>query len=62
MAKDGDSFRLHPVIRRLLAKRAADLETTKTFLVESALAEMLKSDLPEGFVPGMPFKEDKEAE
>jgi hypothetical protein len=53
----------HLLTRRwwhLLAKRAAHLKTSETFLVESAIAEMLKDELPTGFVPGMPFKENKE--
>ena len=53
MAKEGTSIRLHPVIDKLVTQYANDMDTSKSYVIESALAQMFGSELPKWFTPGM---------
>jgi len=47
------SFRLHPVLEQVVKHQAEGLGCTETFIVEQALVQMFKDQLPVGFEPGM---------
>jgi len=51
--------RLHPALDALVRQKAADLETTATWIVEAALAEYFHDDLPPGFAPAKPWERVK---
>lgn len=57
MPKIDTSIKLHPKVRLVVEKTAADLGTTISWVIEAALVERFKDQLPPGFVPGMPVKE-----
>ena len=62
MAKDLTSIRLHPAIEKLVSERAAAMHTTKTYVIEEALALQFGAELPDWFRPGMRHIEEKDNE
>ena len=53
---DPVSIRLHPTLEGVVRNKAADLQTTVTWIVEAALADYFRDQLPPDFRPGMPWK------
>ena len=54
--REAKSFRLHPLLEECVERRADLLDTTQTWIVEMALVEMFRAELPAGFAPGMRMK------
>jgi len=58
---DPKSFRLHPILDDMITVIARQLKTSRTWIVESALAQYFGDELRQKYPtyrPGMPHKED----
>lgn len=54
--EDRVTVRLHPAVLVCLDEQAAKLGTTRTWVIEAALVEMFRQELPPGFSAGMPSR------
>lgn len=59
---DRVTVRLHPVVLEAVRRRQQMLQTTLTWLIEAALVELLRDDLPPGFRAGMPYRSSEDPE
>ena len=57
------SYRLHPILVQLIDEQSKKLETSRTWIIEAAVAEFLGDELRARYPhyrPGMPHREDKQ--
>lgn len=58
MARVSKTYRIHPLLVKVVESKAEDLESTAAYIVECALSEMFKHELPPGFQPGLRMKDE----
>lgn len=59
MARELETYRLHPVILNWIKGKAKDLCRSRSFIIEAVVSEQAKDELPPWFKPGMKMEDEK---